>query len=90
MKNIVILGCENSHANTFLNFIKSDEKYKDVNVIGVYSKDCAAADKLVEKFGVSKMNDFADAAGTADGVIITARHGDDHFKYAKPYIKYAM
>ena len=35
MKNIAILGCENSHANTFLHFLQNDPAYADVNVIGV-------------------------------------------------------
>jgi predicted dehydrogenase len=32
------------------------------------------------------MADFADAVGQVDGVMITARHGDNHYKYAKPYM----
>ena len=32
MKKIVILGCENSHANSFLDFIRDEEKYKDVEL----------------------------------------------------------
>lgn len=86
MKNIVILGCENSHANTFLNFIRDDAKYSDINVVGVYSDDAEAAAKLNEKYGVSVMSAFDAAVGKVDGVIITARHGDNHFKYASPYI----
>ena len=87
MRNIVILGCENSHANTFLNFIRDDEKYSDINVLGVYSDDAEAAEKLREKYGVIVMNSYDEAVGKVDGVIITARHGDNHFKYALPYIK---
>ena len=86
MKNIVILGCENSHANTFLNFVRDDAKYSDVNVVGVYSDDAEAANKLNEKYGVPVMNSYSDALGKVDGVVITARHGDNHFKYAVPYI----
>lgn len=87
MKNIVILGCENSHANTFLNFLRDDEKYSDVNVLGVYSDDEDAAKKLNEKYGVAVLDSFDAAVGKVDGVVITARHGDNHFKYAEPYIK---
>ena len=86
MKNIVILGCENSHANTFLNFLRDDAKYSDVNVVGVYIDDAEAAKKLNEKYGVAVLDSFDDAVGKVDGVIITARHGDNHFKYAAPYI----
>lgn len=86
MKKIVILGCENSHANMFLNFRKENPRYKDVEVIGVYSDDRAAAEKLSETYGVPVMQSYTDAVGKVDGVIVTARHGDNHYKYAKPYI----
>ncbi len=87
MKKIVILGCENSHANSFLDFIRDDEKYRDVDVIGVYSEDSIASSKLNEKYGVAVMNSYDEAVGLVDGVIITARHGANHYKYAKPYIE---
>ena len=86
MKKIAILGCENSHANSFLKFIKESEEFADVEVFGVYSDERAAAEKLKEKFGVKVMEDYSDAVGEIDGLIITARHGDNHYKYAKPYI----
>ncbi len=86
MKRIAILGCENSHANSFLKFIKEKEEFSDVEVVGVYSDEAIAAEKLNEKFGVPVMSDYADAVGKIDGLIITARHGDNHYKYAKPYI----
>lgn len=86
MKNIVILGCENSHANGFLTFIKENTDFSDVNVIGVYSDEREEAEKLRERFGVPVMENYDDAVGKVDGVVITARHGDNHYKYAKPYI----
>jgi len=87
MKKIVILGCENSHADMFLGFMKENAGYSDMQVIGVYSDEKAAAEKLAEKFGVNVMNAYDEAVGKADGVIITARHGDNHYKYAAPYVK---
>ena len=86
MKRIAILGCENSHANAFLKFIREREEFSDVEVVGVYSDDRTAAEKLRESFGVPVMEDYADAVGKIDGLVITARHGDNHYKYAKPYI----
>ena len=86
MKKIAILGCENSHADSFLKFIKNKEEFSDVEVIGVYSDDTVAAEKLHNVFGVPVLADYADAVGKIDGLIITARHGDNHYKYAKPYI----
>ena len=87
MKKIAILGCENSHANNFLKFIKNNEEFSDVEVVGVYSDDIPAAEKLNAMFGVPVMADYADAVGKIDGLVITARHGDNHYKYAKPYIE---
>ncbi len=86
MKKIVILGCENSHANSFLNFIRDNPKYSDVEVLGVYSEEAEAAQKLSETYGVKIMNVYDEAVGQVDGVIVTARHGANHYKYAKPYI----
>ena len=86
MKRIAILGCENSHANAFLKFIRDREEFSDVQVVGVYSDQREAAEKLREQFGVPVLADYADAVGQLDGLIITARHGDNHYKYAKPYI----
>lgn len=90
MKKIVILGCENSHANTFLSYIKNNPKYKDVEVLGVYSHERPASEKLNEKFGVKVMENYDEFVGQVDGIIVTARHGDNHYKYAKPYIAKGM
>lgn len=85
MKKIVILGCENSHANMFLDFMQSPE-YRNAETIGVYSRDADAANKLREKYGVPVLSTFDAAVGKADGVIVTARHGDSHYEFAAPYI----
>ena len=85
MYKIAILGCENSHANNFLRLI-SEGKYPEIEVIGIYSNEPEAVKKLNEQFGTPIMADFADAVGQVDGVMITARHGDNHYKYAKPYM----
>ena len=87
MKKIAILGCENSHADAFLKCIKEKPEFEDIEVVGVYSDEIEAAQKLNQKFGVSVMEDYADAVGKIDGLVITARHGDNHYKYARPYIE---
>ncbi len=87
MKNIVILGCENSHANMFLDYIRDNSKYKDINVLGVYSDDPDASRALNKKYGVKIMDSYDQYIAEADGVIITARHGDNHYKYANPYMQ---
>ena len=86
MKKIAILGCENSHANNFLKYIKDNQQSLDVEVIGVYSDEKEPPEKLNATFGVPIMQDYAEAVGKIDGLVITARHGDNHYKYAKPYI----
>lgn len=85
MKNVVILGCENSHADMFLGYI-AEGGYPDIHIAGVYSDDTAVAEKLSATFGVPVMASFDEAVGKVDGVIVTARHGDLHYKFAAPYI----
>ncbi len=86
MKKIAILGCENTHANAFIKFIKEKDEFSDVEVLGVYSDDNAAAEKLNEAFSIPVMKSYDELVGKVDGIIVTARHGDNHYKYAKPYI----
>ena len=86
MKKIVILGCENTHANGFLDFITKNEEFKDIEVVGVFSEDTEAANKLNEKYGVPVMASCDEAVGKVDGIIVTARHGNKHYEFAKPYI----
>ena len=87
MKKIVFLGCENSHSSTFLRLISQNEKYKDIEVLGVYSHDTEAANALAEKYGVPVMERYDEAVGKVDGIVVTARHGDNHYLYAKPYLQ---
>ena len=86
MKRIAILGCENSHANAFLTFIQKMGEFRDIEVVGVYSDETQAAEKLQEQFSVPVMKHYGDAVGDIDGLIITARHGDSHYTFARPYI----
>ncbi|MBQ7387557.1 MAG: Gfo/Idh/MocA family oxidoreductase [Clostridia bacterium] len=85
MYKIAILGCENSHANNFLALI-ADGAYPEIEVVGVYSDETSAAEKLSEEYGVKIMESYDSLVGAVDGVMITARHGDNHYKYAKPYL----
>ncbi|MBQ5361900.1 MAG: Gfo/Idh/MocA family oxidoreductase [Clostridia bacterium] len=87
MKKIVMLGCENSHVNTFLSIMQdAPDKYRDIEVIGVYSEDTEAMQKVCDAFGVPAMRSYDEAVGIADGIVVTARHGGKHYPYAKPYI----
>ena len=85
MYKIAILGCENTHANNFLKLI-SQGHYPQIQVVGVYSHEPEAAQKLSDQFGVPVLSDYAQLQGQVDGIMVTARHGDNHYKYAKPYM----
>ena len=88
MKKVAILGCENSHAHSFLNTMKNyPEDFSDIEVIGVYSDEMAECEKLRDRYGVEILEDYTSAVGKVDGIIITARNGENHYKYAKPYIE---
>ena len=87
MKKIVILGCENSHAERFLALLKEDPAFADITCIGVYSDELPEAEKLRDAYGVPILPDYGAAVGLVEGVIVTARHGDNHYKYALPYIE---
>lgn len=86
MKKIIILGVENSHADSFLDFIFNDKDFSGIEVVGVYSDEEEAIKRITSKFNVPVMKSYDQAVGKVDGVIITARHGDNHYKYAEPYI----
>lgn len=86
MFKVAILGCENSHADSFLQHIIEDKIVTDVEFVGVYSDDRAAAEKLSKEFGVPVADSYDAFVGKVDGIVITARHGDNHYKYAKPYL----
>ena len=90
MYNIAILGCENTHANSFLEFIKDDIEFKDVRVLGVYSDDIEAAKKLADIYDVKIMKSYDELQGKVDGVMVTARNGAKHLKFIKPYIPYGV
>ena len=85
MYKIAILGCENSHADAFLGLIK-DGKYPDIEVLGVYTDECEAEERMKEKFGAYCAKSYDEFVGKVDGIVITARDGRNHYKYAKPYI----
>ncbi|MBQ8415381.1 MAG: Gfo/Idh/MocA family oxidoreductase [Clostridia bacterium] len=85
MFKIAILGCENSHAHTFLALLKNG-RHPDVEVIGIYSDEEQPPKRLQSEFGVPIMKSYDELVGKVDGIMITARHGDNHYKYAKPYL----
>lgn len=87
MYKIAILGCENSHADAFLNLVLKSGTYNNIEVLGVYSDETEACEKLKNTFGVYIAKSYDEFVGKVDGIVITARDGRNHYKYAKPYIK---
>lgn len=87
MYRIAILGCENSHADAFLKSIITDKKYTDIDVVGVYSNEEDACERMRTNFGVYCAKSYDEFVGKVDGIMITARDGMNHYKYAKPYIE---
>lgn len=90
MKRIAMIGVENSHAPAFAKLMQDKpEKYGDIELVGVYSYDGAAARKMVDE-GLAPMAVDTSAyflEHGIDGVINTARHGDNHYEYSMPYIR---
>lgn len=43
MYKVAILGCENSHANSFLNLVMTRKVVENIEFVGVYSDDAEAA-----------------------------------------------
>lgn len=87
MYKIAILGCENSHAKNFLNAVINNKLVDDIEFVGVYSDDMEASMRLHNLFGVYAAQSYDEFVGKVDGIMITARHGDDHYRFAKPYIE---
>ena len=85
---VAILGCENSHAWAFADLIKNNEKYKDVELVGIFGYDDIGIKKITEEGNCDYVaNDPHEFLGKVDAIICTARHGDNHFECAMPYIK---
>lgn len=87
MYKVCILGCENTHADAFMKAVITDKFAEDIEFVGVYSDEEAAMQKLNEKYGVYMMKSYDEMVGKVDGIMVTARHGDNHYKYAKPYME---
>lgn len=89
MFKIAILGCENSHADAFIKLIR-EGKYPELEVVGVYTDDESANERMRTNYGVYTAKSHDEFVGAVDGIMITARHGDNHLKYALPYIETGM
>jgi hypothetical protein len=87
MKRIAIIGAESSHAAAYTKFITQATEASELEIVGVWSDEQAAAKKLAEKYGVKIMSRPDECVGNIDGLIVTTRDGSTHYTYAKPYIQ---
>ncbi len=86
MYKIAILGTENSHSWGFASLI-AQNKYPELELVGVYG-DEQGNQAIQSKSGYTCfMHDYNDLVGKVDAVMVTARHGANHLKYAREYIK---
>ena len=86
---IALLGVENSHADAFGKLIKEmPEKFGDIEIVGIYSDDEEATKRIVDKgYATYVAKEPSEFLGKVDAVMVVARHGDNHYKYAMPYVK---
>ena len=86
MYKIAILGTENTHAWGFASLLK-EGLYPDIELVGYYG-DEQGNTAIKTKTGFDcVMNDYNDLVGKVDAVMVTARHGANHLKYARSYIE---
>ncbi len=95
MFKIAILGTENSHARAFANIIYNGHEltnnipYGGYEIIGLCG-DNPEENEVIKEItgGKAEISDNPEAwVGKVDAVMVTARHGGKHFKYAKKYIE---
>ncbi len=96
MIKIAILGIENSHAWHFASALApkdGNKLYPDFELIGFYGEN-GREDVAHGKKQLSEMctctryaEHYDDFLGEADAIMVTARHGDNHLKYAKKYLE---
>ncbi len=84
IRNIAILGTENSHARAFAGLIRNCPELK---LIGAYGSESSANMRFEHDFGIPCTENPQAFVGKVDGIMITARHGGTHLPLAKPYFK---
>ena len=96
MIKIAILGIENSHAWSFAAALapkEGEKQFPDFELIGFYGEAGREDVKVgMERLaGVCSCTRYAehydDFLGEADAVMVTARHGGDHLKFARKYLE---
>jgi len=94
MKKIAILGSENTHATGFARVLcgvlkndKGEKYFPELELCGVYG-DKEGNDRIKNTCGFDAfLEDYNELCGKVDGVMVTARHGDNHLKYVRSYLE---
>ncbi len=96
MIKIAILGIENSHAWHFASALapkEGEKRFPDFELIGFYGEndreDVAHGKKQLSEMCTCTRyaEHYDDFLGEADAIMVTARHGDNHLKYARKYLE---
>ena len=96
MIKIAILGFENSHSWLFASYLapKDGKKnFEDVELLGIYGDPNEdgfdEAKKQIGNFSDCKIytDDYNRFLDEADAIMVTARHGNNHLKYARKYVE---
>ena len=86
MYKIAILGTENSHAWGFASLL-AQNKYPEIELCGIYGDEKGNTAIRNQSGYTCVMHDYNDLVGKVDAIMVTARHGANHLKYAREYIK---
>lgn len=96
MIKIAILGIENSHAWHFASALapkEGEKQFPDFELIGFYGEkgreDVKIGMERLEKMSscTRYAEHYDDFLGEADAIMVTARHGADHLKFARKYLE---
>lgn len=93
MFRVGFLGSENSHATVFAAMFNGYNKsvageFDDIKAVATYSKYPGVDEKLQGKYGIEFIaKSPEEMLGKVDAVIVTARDGRDHAKFARPFIE---
>ncbi len=87
MYRVGIIGSENFHATEFTNIFNNSDKYPEIKVVGIAGDYPESNQKINQAYGVKIYENYLDMLGEVDAVMVTARDGKYHAKFAKPFIE---
>ena len=93
MFRIGIIGSENSHARAFsqiFNGLDPDTAslYPDLQVVAIGGNDRAASEEVARECAIDRITQGPEEMlGHVDAVMVTARDGQFHFPFARPFIE---